>query len=193
MRFFTLLALIIAIGCAHPYTKQDRGPNSEWFIVVSTELTLAAHERFATELPYFVNEYAQPGDVIHVLAGQGIVAFTLRVPKLGESSEDDFVGTMQKATDYFMAGTHLDGHDSCYLDCGSLDWRMKQLRETNFRHPVILLGSEQRKHYFDFGCQCSNRPHSLLKEYQERRFHPEYRVKTKKQIDFEQEYGPLAF
>ena len=70
---------------------------------------------------------------------------------------------------------------------------MKQLRETNFRHPVILLGSQEVHSSLELGCECSNRPHSLLKEYHERRFHPEYRVKTNKQIEFEQEYGPLAY
>ncbi|TWT37446.1 hypothetical protein KOR34_23970 [Posidoniimonas corsicana] len=189
MRTFLMLLGITFAGCNHPYERIDPSPNSEWFVFVSEELAIAAHERFADELPVFVERFCAPGDVVHVVGGDGLVSFTLKAPSGSDHTAGSLKRDVEEAAGYFLLRTHLEGLDSCRLDLDQVEWQMSQLRETNFRHAVILLGSKRPHRFLDYGCECENRPHSLLKEFFARRFHPEFDVPTKKMLDFQKNYG----
>lgn len=192
MQKYFLFILIAAQGCSHPYSAIESGQNTEWFIVVPDKLSLAGHERFADELPIFADRATCPGDVVHVLAGDGLTSFTIRVPSADANDLTAGGDTPQEVGRYFLSGVHLEGLDSCHLDLWNLRFRMKDLRETNYQHRVILLGTERPHRDLDYGCDCKHRPHSLLKEYFAERFHPEFGVETNKMIEFEENYGRVG-
>lgn len=186
MKNLTLLPLLLTLGCSQP---PDPVPQAEWFVFVSPELSQALHDRFADELPLFIEQCATPGDQVHVAESRGIVSFSIRVPEDLKTASRDVLREIKEATEYFTSATHLEGLDSCRLATDLIERRLLDLRTTDFEPRILLLGSERPHRYLDFGCECENRPHSLLKEFYAARFHPEFTVPTKSKLEFEAEYG----
>lgn len=186
MKYLALSLLLLVLGCSQPPSSE---PQAEWFVFVSPELSQALHDRFADELPLFIEQCATPGDQVHIVESRGIVSFSITVPESLKTASRDVLREIKEATEYFSSATHLEGYDSCRLDVDLIERRLLDLRTTDHEPRIILLGSERPHRYLDYGCECENRPHSLLKEFYAARFHPEFTVPTKSELDFKAEYG----
>ncbi|MAT70858.1 MAG: hypothetical protein CMJ58_15190 [Planctomycetaceae bacterium] len=186
MLFIAAATLCAAGGC---HDSQSPGPDAhEWFVFVSEGLSAADHQRLGDELAMFAGHLADPGDVIHVLSGDGlVVSFTIRVagtPGADRFADLDSTYEMLGAAKYFNSFVHLEGLENCSIDCESIGFVMKRQRMTDLPVRVILVGRPRRHWFVDGICDCPHAPHSLLNEIFSQRFHPEYTAPTRSEIDF---------
>ena len=179
-------ALCMSPGCGR--SPSSRPDAHEWFVFVSEDLSAPDHQRFGDELALFAGHLADPGDVIHVFSGSGqLASFSIAVtgdPGAERFADLDSMHEVRGAAEYFNSLVHLEELVSCGVDDEWIEFALRQQRATDLPPRVVLVGSLRRHWYVDNGCDCPHAPHSLLNEVFNERFHPEYSVPTRAELDF---------